>query len=105
MAIETFPQYWHPTHGTPCWAGPTGPGDALCEHKLMVSPSDATTFENLMHTRRCLAGALIAAVENLRDTQGLRDFDFRIAVQNNEPLEMADEYLKTGLFTCICNDV
>lgn len=53
------------------------------------------------HTKRCLAKALIAAIENLRDDSG-SDVDFRIAVQDNVPLEWADSYLTEGVTECLC---
>lgn len=55
-----------------------------------------------LHDKRCLANAIINAVENLRDTEGFSDLNFRLSVQTNEALEMADEYLRDGMVTCIC---
>jgi hypothetical protein len=56
-----------------------------------------------LHTKECLAEALIAAIENARDSDtGYSDFEFRIALQNNELLEWADDYLADGTKTCIC---
>jgi len=74
------------------------------------------------HTRACLAKAMITAIENLRDMDEVRDawlrrhsqrgegpafessldFDFRVAVQKNEALTMADGYLADGTTECIC---
>ncbi len=46
------------------------------------------------HSVACQAHALICAVENLRDEDGQKAFDFRIAVQEpNKLLAMADSYL------------
>lgn len=55
-----------------------------------------------MHSRRCLAEAIISAVQNLRDEVGQDDHTFRIAMQGNEPLQLADLYLNTGLQSCTC---
>jgi hypothetical protein len=55
-----------------------------------------------MHTKRCLAAAIIAAVENLRDDAEETDFEFRIAMQDNYHLTLADDYLNTGLMPCTC---
>lgn len=54
------------------------------------------------HTRRCLAKALIAAVENLRDTDAMTDLDFRVQVQEGVPLQWADMYLNEGITECLC---
>jgi hypothetical protein len=54
-----------------------------------------------MHDKRCLAAAIIAAVENMRDAEG-SDVDFRIAVQNNYMLQEADAYLHDHVADCIC---
>jgi hypothetical protein len=58
--------------------------------------------ENKLHTKACLSAAIICAVQNARDEEGMTDFDFRILVQENRPLEWADEYLSTGTATCLC---
>ena len=99
----SFPEYYHTTHATPCRKGPERPDDALCaEHGLLVLPADEATYANLMHTRRCLAAAAICALENMRDDEYMSDFDFRIAVQDNQTLTLADGYLADGTFTCKC---
>jgi hypothetical protein len=54
-----------------------------------------------LHSRKCLAAAVIAAVENLRDEEGSSDLAFRLAMQDG-PLAVADGYLADGLMTCIC---
>lgn len=55
-----------------------------------------------MHQKKCLAAAIIAAVENMRDNEEASDFDFRIVAQDNTFLTMADEYLDEGMMTCQC---
>lgn len=57
-----------------------------------------------MHSKRCLAASIIAAVENLRDMEFQTDHDFRIEVQKNTPLEWADSYLNDGTMTCTCGE-
>lgn len=65
------------------------------------------------HTVLCLAKAMINAVENFRDmiisdhrTVGLNpdfaDHEFRLGLQDNLPLQWADEYLKEGVTECLC---
>ena len=54
------------------------------------------------HTKKCLASAMISAVQNLRDDEGETDFDFRIAAQDNYFLTLADDYLETRIQSCIC---
>ena len=60
-------------------------------------------MSDTLHSRKCLAQALISAVENFRDEQGMTDFDFRILAQENRFLVAADDYLATGLQTCTCH--
>jgi len=55
-----------------------------------------------LHDKHCLAHAIICAVENLRDDGHESDYTFRIALQNGDPLHMADEYLSDGTATCVC---
>jgi hypothetical protein len=55
-----------------------------------------------LHSRRCLAEAIISAVQNLRDEAGQDDHGFRIEMQGNGALPLADLYLNTGLQTCTC---
>lgn len=62
-----------------------------------------------LHHPRCLAKAVIAAVENLRDSHldAKADathlaLDFRVALQENMPLEWADGYLLDGTTECVC---
>ena len=57
----------------------------------------------MFHTKKCLAHAIICAVENLRDASGMTDLDFRLYMQDGEALGQADMYLETGTTTCICN--
>lgn len=57
-----------------------------------------------LHERRCLARALICAVENLRDDYSRgSDLGFRVDLQDNYPLVVADEYLRDGLLDCTCS--
>jgi hypothetical protein len=66
------------------------------------------------HTARCLAKALIAAIENYRDDvvgdaermgkPWIADYDFRLRAQENGFLWVADGYLEEGLTECICPD-
>ena len=53
------------------------------------------------HSRKCLAKAMIAAIENLRDSS-TSDIEFRIDSQNNTALIWADSYLANGDTECIC---
>lgn len=55
-----------------------------------------------MHERRCLARAIISAVENLRDSDAFTDLGFRLQMQDNHALTEADDYLNTGMVDCIC---
>lgn len=55
-----------------------------------------------LHEKRCLAAALIAAIENLRDNEAFTDLGFRLQMQDNHGLTEADDYLNSGTVTCIC---
>jgi hypothetical protein len=55
-----------------------------------------------MHDKRCAATALIAAVENLRDQEGLFDSEFYAEVQNGAIWQCALGYLNDGTATCLC---
>jgi hypothetical protein len=46
-----------------------------------------------LHTKACQANAMITAIENLRDQEGITDHDFRLELQANGPLTGADTYL------------
>lgn len=57
------------------------------------------------HTAACLAKAIIAAVENVRDANADMDGGdryFRLSAQDNYFLVIADEYLADGMTECIC---
>ena len=54
-----------------------------------------------LHSKECLAEAIISAVQNLRDDLSTAH-DFRLNVQANLPLQWADEYLTSGTQTCTC---
>lgn len=56
-----------------------------------------------LHSQRCLAHALICAVENIRDERGQSAHDFRLRMQDGEALTQADDYLATGLVDCQCH--
>jgi hypothetical protein len=54
-----------------------------------------------LHTKRCYARALICALENLRDNEGVSDHEFASTVQTPDSIRFeADMYLYTG--TCSC---
>jgi hypothetical protein len=57
-----------------------------------------------MHSKKCLAEAIISAVQNLRDNKQVDDLAFRLAAQANEFLPEADAYLNDGLQTCTCGE-
>lgn len=57
-----------------------------------------------LHERACLAQAMISAIENWRDVEGITDLEFRFAMQDNDALRAADDNLATGSSTCICAD-
>jgi hypothetical protein len=59
-------------------------------------------MNDAMHSKRCLAEAIISAVQNLRDNGQVDSLAFRIAAQNNAFLVEADGYLVDGLQTCTC---
>lgn len=67
----------------------------MTEYPIVRTPEEG-------HTRRCLAKAVIAAVENLRDSSEESDYSFRLALQQNYPLLLADQYLGTGMTECLC---
>ena len=59
-----------------------------------------------LHSSRCLAHALICAVENLRDSHSATAagaLAFRLALQDGTPLAWADEYLASGTADCLCH--
>jgi hypothetical protein len=68
----------------------------------IVSRATQTYRENKLHDKRCLAAALISAIENMRDA--MPDQDFRLAVQDGRVLVEADDYLLSELQTCSCDD-
>lgn len=55
-----------------------------------------------LHSSKCLAHALICAVENMRDSHS-DALAFRMAVQENRQLSWADEYLASGTADCLCH--
>lgn len=70
------------------------------------------------HTVACMAAAVIAAVENIRDslkdqqsarfaplTASAADFEFATWLQDNGPRWDAERYLQDGTMTCVCPDL
>lgn len=67
------------------------------------------------HTRKCLASAMICAIENQRDVDCERgegpvfeaglDHEFRLSMQKNDALNLADYYLNEGMVSCKCPPV
>lgn len=55
-----------------------------------------------LHSRACLATAIISAVENARDAEHFTEHEFRLHAQDNGFLSDADEYLTSGTATCTC---
>lgn len=55
-----------------------------------------------MHAKRCLAEAIISAVQNARD-EHISDFDFFIRSQDEGFHRVALGYLEDGLQTCTCS--
>lgn len=54
------------------------------------------------HTHQCLASAMISAIQNWRDSDGMTDHEFRLMAQDGDFLSTADEYLNSGLSDCLC---
>ena len=54
------------------------------------------------HEVNCQAHALITAIENARDMEGVTPFDFRIDAQANFMHE-ADALLASGSVECLCD--
>ena len=54
------------------------------------------------HDRRCLAAAMIAAVENARDDEGILAHEFRNLLVTGDVLGWAEGYLTDGTMTCTC---
>lgn len=54
-----------------------------------------------LHTRKCFARALICAVENKRDEDGMNDWAFWCAASDGVFFNMAHDYYD-GLIECIC---
>ena len=55
-----------------------------------------------MHTRQCLAKAVIAAVENIRDMDGITDRKFWEFMESNKSFQEAQDYLEFGIADCTC---
>lgn len=79
----------------------------------MIFNDDHTRTLEEGHSARCLAAAMIAAIENMRDRvaedakadagDDRTVTPFRLLAQDNAPLTWADEYLVSNTTTCICN--
>lgn len=54
------------------------------------------------HTVACQAHALITAIEDTRDREGMTPVEFRIEAQYNFQ-HLADEYLNSGSVECLCD--
>jgi hypothetical protein len=57
-----------------------------------------------LHSKQCMAQALISAVQNLRDSD-ISHREFQFALQDNELMYTARGYLDEGLQDCRCNTV
>lgn len=65
------------------------------------------------HSVRCLAQAMISAIENARDARSelfggdeyTQEVEFRLWAQDNIALQWADEYLKDGTADCLCDPI
>ena len=78
----------------------------------MIFNDDHTRTLEEGHSARCLAAAMIAAIENMRDrvaedTKADAGDDrtvtaFRLLAQDNAPLTWAEGYLADGTMTCTC---
>lgn len=56
-----------------------------------------------VHSKSCLAAALISVVENWRDAEDISQLEFRIAAQDNTFFTEADAYLTDGTVPCRCH--
>ena len=54
------------------------------------------------HDVACQANALITAIEDTRDREGMTPVAFRIEAQYNFQ-HLADEYLNSGAVQCLCD--
>lgn len=54
------------------------------------------------HDKHCVAAAVIAAVENLRDSEGMTVEEFAAAVTDGTPARWAESYLADGTKSCEC---
>ena len=54
------------------------------------------------HTKKCMARALICAIENLRDDENLSDIGFALEVQDGTNLRSIALDYYDGLLDCIC---
>lgn len=64
-------------------------------------PARAAEFT---HSKACNFAAVVCAMENIRDREGMTDVDFVIALQSGEALAEAQGYLIEGMTACICPD-
>lgn len=56
------------------------------------------------HTKQCFARTMISVIENMRDDPNYTDIGFRLDIQDNVVMHLADEYLKDGTSNCLCCD-
>lgn len=57
--------------------------------------------QEFTHSRKCHARAMICAIENIRDQEGLDRVGYRLEIQRNI-MHVADGYLADGLCDCQC---
>lgn len=55
------------------------------------------------HNKACLAAAIKAAVENVRDEEGMTDSNFRAYAESPGFYDLGQNYLDEGLMTCRCH--
>jgi hypothetical protein len=64
--------------------------------------TDAPKPPEWLHSKKCLAEAMISAVQNARDAEDFSALEFTLWAQDGGALADAHEYLNSGLQTCIC---
>ena len=56
------------------------------------------------HSKACIFDDVSCAMENVRDSEGMTDVGFVIALQSGEVVAEAQSYLIEGMTSCICPD-
>ena len=56
------------------------------------------------HTPKCWTAAITTAMENQRDA-GASEYEFRLWLQDNGPLRMAEDLLADGSTICYCDPI